>query len=79
MDSLLQRVIIIGEILSFRELLHSALHDVLECRLPFLLSIVHNLHETTNDHNKLVCFYYYTYIIFHFLNEYLYLFAKMVN
>ncbi|VDM37485.1 unnamed protein product [Toxocara canis] len=54
MESVLQRVTIIGEILSFRELLHSALHDVLEERLPFLLSTVHNLHESSSDHNRLV-------------------------
>lgn len=54
MDSVLQRIIIIGEILAFRELLHKAIHDVLEMRLPFLLPIVHNLHETSSDHNKLV-------------------------
>lgn len=54
MESVLQRVTIIGEILSFRSLLHSALHDVLKRRLPFLLSIVNDLHDTANEHNLLV-------------------------
>lgn len=54
MESVLQRVTIIGEILSFRSLLHAALHDVLKCRLPFLLSIVNDLHDTANEHNLLV-------------------------
>ncbi|OZC10769.1 Membrane-associated protein gex-3 family protein [Onchocerca flexuosa] len=54
MESVLQRVTIIGEILSFRSLLHAALHDVLKRRLPFLLSIVNDLHDTSNEHNLLV-------------------------
>ncbi|KAL3981395.1 Membrane-associated protein gex-3 [Acanthocheilonema viteae] len=54
MESVLQRVTIIGEILSFRLLLHAALHDVLKRRLPFLLSIVNDLHDTANEHNLLV-------------------------
>lgn len=54
MESVLQRVTIIGEILSFRGLLQVALHDVLEERLPFLLSAVHNLHESSSEHNRLV-------------------------
>lgn len=54
MESVLQRITIIGEILAFRELLHKAVHDVLETRLPFLLSSVHNLHESCGDHDKLV-------------------------
>lgn len=57
MESVLQRVIIIGEILSFRCLLHAALHDVLKRRLPFLLSIVNNLYDTANEHNLLVISY----------------------
>ena len=56
MESVLQRITIIGEILAFRELLHKAIHDVLELRLPFLLSTVHNLHESCSEHNKLVSF-----------------------
>ncbi|CAG9537731.1 unnamed protein product [Cercopithifilaria johnstoni] len=54
MESVLQRVTIIGEILSFRSLLHAALHDVLKRRLPFLLSIVNDLHDTANEHNLLI-------------------------
>lgn len=56
MESVLQRLTIIGEILSFRALLHSALHDILERRLPFLLSAVKDLHDTSNEHNRLVSF-----------------------
>ncbi|VDK88818.1 unnamed protein product [Litomosoides sigmodontis] len=54
MESVLQRVTIIGEILSFRSLLHAALNDVLKRRLPFLLSIVNDLRDTANEHNLLV-------------------------
>lgn len=54
MESVLQRVTIIGEILSFRSLLHTALNDVLKRRLPFLLSIVNDLRNTANEHNLLV-------------------------
>uniref|UniRef100_A0A183DJA7 Exocyst complex component Sec8 n=1 Tax=Gongylonema pulchrum TaxID=637853 RepID=A0A183DJA7_9BILA len=54
MESVLQRVTIIGEILSFHSLLHAALHDVLERRLPFLVSIVKDLYDSTDEHNRLV-------------------------
>ena len=43
-DSVLQRMTIIGVILCFRELTQQALHDVLEDRIPFLLSSVEDFH-----------------------------------
>ncbi|KAK0397830.1 hypothetical protein QR680_002290 [Steinernema hermaphroditum] len=53
MESILQRVTIIGEIIAFRDLLHDALHDVLELRTPFLLSSLHELDASTDERDKL--------------------------
>ncbi|MFH4977682.1 hypothetical protein AB6A40_004391 [Gnathostoma spinigerum] len=53
MESVLQRVTIIGEILSFRNLLLDSLHDVLLERLPFLLASVHNIYDTSADQEKM--------------------------
>jgi len=39
-DNVLQRMTIVGVILSFRQLAQSALVDVLEERIPFLLSSI---------------------------------------
>lgn len=39
---------IIGVILSFRQLAQSALHDVVEDRIPFLLSSVRDYHQQHN-------------------------------
>ncbi|XP_055377265.1 membrane-associated protein Hem [Condylostylus longicornis] len=44
-DNVLQRMTIIGVILCFRNLVHEALVDVLEQRIPFLLSSIRDLQE----------------------------------
>jgi len=44
-DNVLQRMTIVGVILSFRQLAQSALRDVLEDRVPFLLSSVQDYHQ----------------------------------
>ncbi|CAD7081544.1 unnamed protein product [Hermetia illucens] len=44
-DNVLQRMTIIGVILSFRHLVHEALVDVLDQRIPFLLSSVRDFQE----------------------------------
>lgn len=44
-DNVLQRMTIVGVILSFRQLAQSALHDVLEDRVPFLLASVQDYHQ----------------------------------
>uniref|UniRef100_A0A1I8ADZ0 Nck-associated protein 1 n=1 Tax=Steinernema glaseri TaxID=37863 RepID=A0A1I8ADZ0_9BILA len=53
MESVLQRVTIIGEIIAFRDLLHNALHDVLEHRTPFLLASLHELNESIDERDRL--------------------------
>lgn len=45
MDNVLQRMTIVGVILSFRQLAQSALCDVLEDRVPFLLASVQDYHQ----------------------------------
>lgn len=45
MDNVLQRMTIVGVILSFRQLAQSALRDVLEDRVPFLLASVQDYHQ----------------------------------
>lgn len=42
---MLQRMTIVGVILSFRQLAQSALRDVLEDRVPFLLASVQDYHQ----------------------------------
>jgi len=44
-DNVLQRMTIVGVILSFRKLAQSALCDVLEDRVPFLLASVQDYHQ----------------------------------
>lgn len=44
-DNVLQRMTIVGVILSFRQLAQSALRDVLEDRVPFLLASVQDYHK----------------------------------
>lgn len=44
-DNVLQRMTIVGVILSFRQLAQSALHEVLEDRVPFLLASVQDYHK----------------------------------
>lgn len=44
-DNVLQRMTIVGVILSFRQLAQSALRDVLEDRVPFLLASVQDYHQ----------------------------------
>ncbi|KAL3082186.1 hypothetical protein niasHT_037824 [Heterodera trifolii] len=48
-ESLLQRVIIIGEIIAFRDLLFGALNDVLRQRCPFLISSLGSLIDSAAD------------------------------
>ncbi|XP_025425507.1 membrane-associated protein Hem [Sipha flava] len=44
-DNVLQRMTIVGVILSFRQLAQSALRDVLEDRVPFLLASIQDYHQ----------------------------------
>lgn len=44
-DNVLQRMTIIGVILSFRSLLYEALNDQLEERIPFLYSTIQDVHQ----------------------------------
>merc|ERR1712226_1305305 len=46
-DSVLQRMTIIGVILSFRELLYSALNSRLEERIPFLYGTIEDLYDNS--------------------------------
>uniref|UniRef100_A0A914I6G8 Nck-associated protein 1 n=1 Tax=Globodera rostochiensis TaxID=31243 RepID=A0A914I6G8_GLORO len=48
-ESLLQRVIIIGEIIAFRDLLFAALNDVLRVRTPFLVRSLGSLIDSASD------------------------------
>lgn len=49
MEKILQRTIIIGEIVQFRNLLSRALHDVLERRIPFLMRSMHSLVDICDE------------------------------
>ncbi|KAL7078798.1 hypothetical protein ACQ4LE_002746 [Meloidogyne hapla] len=49
LDSLLQRVIIIGEICAFRDMLFSSLNDVLKQRAPFLIRSLSSLINSPLD------------------------------
>uniref|UniRef100_A0A915P704 Uncharacterized protein n=1 Tax=Meloidogyne floridensis TaxID=298350 RepID=A0A915P704_9BILA len=49
LDSMLQRVIIIGEICAFRDMLFSALNDVLKQRAPFLINSLSSLINSPLD------------------------------
>ncbi|PAV70365.1 hypothetical protein WR25_24412 [Diploscapter pachys] len=51
-DAILQRTIIIGQICSFRDALHSALRQVIAQRLPFLQASFSNLYESLDDVGK---------------------------
>ncbi|XP_065218570.1 membrane-associated protein Hem isoform X1 [Planococcus citri] len=53
-DNVLQRMTIIGVILSFRQILHDALVVVLEERIPFLLSSILDFRHNTNGVDSLV-------------------------
>ncbi|XKL65966.1 hypothetical protein PGB90_009386 [Kerria lacca] len=53
-DNVLQRMTIIGVILSFRQILHDALVVVLEERIPFLLSSVLDFRHNTSGIDTLV-------------------------
>lgn len=53
-ESLLQRVTIIGEILAFRDLLTAALNDVLEQRVPFLMGTLCGLIDSLADETQKV-------------------------
>ncbi|KFD72717.1 hypothetical protein M514_01844 [Trichuris suis] len=48
-DNLLQRVTIIGEIISFRDLLNDALRDVVSDRVPFLFNCVKSFQDSFPD------------------------------
>uniref|UniRef100_A0A915DJ47 Membrane-associated protein Hem n=1 Tax=Ditylenchus dipsaci TaxID=166011 RepID=A0A915DJ47_9BILA len=52
-ESVLQRITIIGEIIAFRDLLFKALHDVLEQRIPFLVASLHSLLDTSDELQKI--------------------------
>lgn len=56
-DNVLQRMTIIGVILSFRQILHDALVVVLEERIPFLLSSILDFRHNTNGVDSLVCLF----------------------
>jgi len=51
-DSVLQRMTIIGVILCFRELIQDALSDQLEERIPFLTSSIQDFHEHASPHES---------------------------
>lgn len=51
-DSVLQRMTIVGVILCFRELTQNALHDVLEDRIPFLLSSIEDFHQGVQNNSN---------------------------
>ncbi|XP_077549488.1 nck associated protein 1 Hem [Haemaphysalis longicornis] len=53
-DSVLQRMTIVGVILCFRTLAQEALHDVLSVRIPFLLSSVADLKHHVSNGDSLV-------------------------
>lgn len=53
-DNVLQRMTIIGVILSFRQILHDSLVVVLEERIPFLLSSVLDFRHNTSGGESLV-------------------------
>eukprot|EP00094_Tigriopus_californicus_P005705 TCALIF_05499-PA protein Name:"Similar to Hem Membrane-associated protein Hem (Drosophila melanogaster)" AED:0.06 eAED:0.06 QI:71/0.83/0.85/1/0.83/0.85/7/245/1120 len=53
-DSVLQRMTIIGVILSFRELLYEALNAQLEERIPFLFSTIEDVHKHTVPEQSLI-------------------------
>jgi NCK-associated protein 1 len=53
-ENVLQRMTIIGVILSFRQILHDALVVVLEERIPFLLSSVLDFRHNTAGGDALV-------------------------
>lgn len=48
-DAFLQRTAIIGQIVSFRDAVHTALRHVLEARLPFLISSFNNLWNSLDE------------------------------
>lgn len=56
LESVLQRITIIGEIVAFKDLLFRALHDILEQKIPFLLSSMDCLISTLDDLKKIVFF-----------------------
>lgn len=49
LESLLQRIIIIGEICAFRDSLFIGLNDVLKQRTPFLMRSLASLIDSTMD------------------------------
>lgn len=55
-ESVLQRVTIIGEIIAFRNMLYEALKDVAEQRLPFLISSLNGLFQSADHLGKVVRF-----------------------
>ena len=53
-DSVIQRITIIGEIVAFRNLLFDALKDVIEMRLPFLMKSLKGVVDISNELQKIV-------------------------
>lgn len=53
-DSILQRVTIIGGIVAFRNLLYDAVNDVLKLRMPFLMNTLSDLYESSTEDIKMV-------------------------
>lgn len=53
-DSILQRVTIIGGIVAFRNLLYEAVNDVLKQRMPFLMNALTDLYDVSTDDVKTV-------------------------
>lgn len=51
-ESILQRVTIIGEIIAFRNMLYDALEDVVELRLPFLMNSLKGLFQSADPLGK---------------------------
>jgi NCK-associated protein 1 len=54
-DNVLQRMTIVGVILSFRQLAQGALVDVLEERIPFLLSSILDFRHHLPSGDPMVC------------------------
>jgi NCK-associated protein 1 len=54
-DSVLQRMSIVGVIMCFRSLAQDALNDVLSERIPFLLSSVNDFKHHVPNGDSMVC------------------------
>jgi NCK-associated protein 1 len=63
-DSVLQRMTIIGVIICFRNLAQDALNDVLSERIPFLLSSIVDFKHHVPNGDSMVRFYFLTFQTF---------------